>query len=219
MKKRFLIALILLLSLSTYKMQENFQLNTKLKIDEIIIENNSILQNTMIEKKLSQLYETNLFILNKKKISDGLKELNFVDSFEVKKIYPNRLKIRIFEKEPIAIIYYKDEKKYLTNKNELIDFIELEKFKQLPMVFGDREKFKILYMNLKKNKFPLDDIKKFHLFETNRWDLVTKKNQTIKLPSKDYIKSLENFIFLKDQANFEKYKIFDYRINQQLILK
>ena len=50
-------------------------------------------------------------------------------------------------------------------------------------------------------------------------DLLTKKNQTIKLPSKDYIQSLENFIFLKDQANFEKYKIFDYRINQQLILK
>ena len=219
MKKRFLIALILLLFLSTYKMQENFQLNTKLKIEEIIIENNSILQNTTIEKSLSQLYETNLFILNKKKISDELKELNFVDSFEVKKIYPNKLKIRIFEKEPVAIIHHKDEKKYFTNKTELIDFTELENFKQLPVVFGDREKFKILYLNLKKNKFPLDDIKKFYLFETNRWDLVTKKNQTIKLPSKDYIQSLENFIFLKDQANFEKYKIFDYRINQQLILK
>ena len=64
--KRFLIALILLLFLSTYKMQENFQLNTKLKIEEIVIENNSILQNTTIEKSLSQLYETNLFILNKK---------------------------------------------------------------------------------------------------------------------------------------------------------
>ena len=214
-----MIALILLLFLSTYKMQENFQLNTKLKIEEIIIENNSILQNTTIEKSLSQLYETNLFILNKKKISDELKELNFVDSFEVKKIYPNKLKIRIFEKEPIAIIYHKNEKKYFTNKTELIDFTELENFEQLPVVFGDREKFKILYLNLKKNKFPLDDIKKFYLFETNRWDLVTKKNQTIKLPSKDYIQSLENFIFLKDQANFEKYKIFDYRINQQLILK
>ena len=67
MKKRFLIALTLLLFLSTYKMQENFQFNTKLKIEKIIIENNSILPNTMIEKKLSQLYETNLFILNKKK--------------------------------------------------------------------------------------------------------------------------------------------------------
>ena len=200
-------------------MQDNFLLNTNLNIEEIIIENNSILQNTTINKSLSQLYETNLFTLNKKKISDELQKLKFVDSFEVKKIYPNKLKIRIFEKEPIAIIHHKDEKKYFTNKTELIDFTELENFKQLPVVFGDREKFKILYLSLKKNNFPLDGIKKFYLFETNRWDLVTKKNQTIKLPSKDYIKSLENFIFLKDQANFEKYKIFDYRINQQLILK
>ena len=219
MKKRFLIALLLLLFLSTYKMQENFQLNKKLNIKEIIIENNSIIQNSSIEKSLSQLYETNLLKLNKKKISNELKELNFVDGFEVKKIYPNKLKLRIFEKEPIAIIHHKDEKKYFTNKSELIDFIELEKFKQLPLVFGDGEKFEILYLNLKKNKFPLDEIKKFYLFETNRWDLVTKKNQIIKLPAKDYIKSLENFIFLKDRANFEKYKIFDYRINQQLILK
>tara|TARA_B100001121_G_scaffold242553_1_gene217025 strand:+ start:8346 stop:9005 length:660 start_codon:yes stop_codon:yes gene_type:complete len=219
MKKRFLIALLLLLFLSTYKMQENFQLNKKLNIKEIIIENNSIIQNSSIEKSLSQLYETNLLKLNKKKISNELKELNFVDGFEVKKIYPNKLKLRIFEKEPIAIIHHKDEKKYFTNKSELIDFTELEKFKQLPLVFGDGEKFEILYLNLKKNKFPLDEIKKFYLFETNRWDLVTKKNQIIKLPEKDYIKSLENFIFLKDRANFEKYKIFDYRINQQLILK
>ena len=200
-------------------MQENFQLSTNLKIEEIIIENNSILQNTTIKKSLSKLYETNLFTLNKKKISDELQELNFVDSFAVKKIYPNKLKIRIFEKKPIAIIHHKDEKKYFTNKAELIDFTEIEKFKQLPLVFGDREKFKILYLNLKKNKFPLDSIKKFYLFETNRWDLVTKKNQTIRLPAKDYIQSLENFIFLKDQDNFQKYKIFDYRINQQLILK
>ena len=53
MKKRFLIALLLLLFLSTYKMQENFQLNKKLNIKEIIIENNSIIQNSSIEKSLS----------------------------------------------------------------------------------------------------------------------------------------------------------------------
>lgn len=219
MKKRFLVALILLLFLSTYKMQDDFQLNIDLKIVEIKIENNSILEETTIKKSLSQLYNTNLFFLNKKKISNKLKELNFVDSFEVKKIYPNKLRVRIFEKEPIAIIHYNNEKKYFTNKSELVDFVELEQFKRLPLVFGERDKFKILYKNLKKKNFPLDDIKKFYLFETNRWDLVTKKNQTIKLPVKNYIQSLENFILLKDQANFGKYKIFDYRINEQLILK
>ena len=49
--------------------------------------------------------------------------------------------------------------------------------------------------------------------------LLTIKNQTIKLPISDYNISLKNFLDLKDQESFEKYKIFDYRIKDQLILK
>ena len=60
---------------------------------------------------------------------------------------------------------------------------------------------------------------KLFLFETKRWDLITIDNKTIKLPIADYDKSLENFVKLKDQTNFSKYNIFDYRIYDQLILK
>ena len=73
--------------------------------------------------------------------------------------------------------------------------------------------------NLKKVNFSITEIKTFYLFESKRWDLVTRKNQTIKLPAKNYEKNIKNFIDLKEQENFEKYKIFDYRINDQLILK
>ena len=41
----------------------------------------------------------------------------------------------------------------------------------------------------------------------------------VKLPSNDYLESLNNFLRLEIDQNFEKYKIFDYRINNQLILK
>ena len=74
-------------------------------------------------------------------------------------------------------------------------------------------------MNLKKINFPLDIIKKYSLYKTNRWDLETKNNQVIKLPSKNYLKNLENFLDLKSKNDFEKYKLFDYRISNQLILK
>ena len=89
----------------------------------------------------------------------------------------------------------------------------------MPTVFSNKENFEIFYKNLKKNNFPFDIIKKIYNFESRRWDIVTKKNQTIKLPIKNYTKSLKNFLVLKDQQNFDKYKIFDYRINDQLILK
>ena len=67
--------------------------------------------------------------------------------------------------------------------------------------------------------FPLDIIKKYTFFETNRWDLETKNKEIIKLPSRNYSKSLENFLNLKSKNDFKEYKLFDYRINNQLILK
>ena len=42
--------------------------------------------------------------------------------------------------------------------------------------------------------------------------------KTIKLPIKDYLSSLKNFMISKENSNFNNYKIFDYRIKDQLIL-
>ena len=44
-------------------------------------------------------------------------------------------------------------------------------------------------------------------------------NETIKLPIKNYDQSLMNYTNIIGKKNFQKYKIFDYRINNQLILK
>ena len=219
MKKRFLIALFFLLLLSTYNIQNKFKISSKLYINTILVENNLIIDDQTIKKKLSFLYESNIFFLKKNDLKSKLKEINFIDSFEIKKTYPNKIKIKIFEKKPIAILQDKKEKFYFTDKGNIINFIALKQFENLPVVFGDSESFKIFNNNLKKINFPNKEIKVFYLFEAGRWDLLTRKNQTIKLPIKNYEKSLENFLEIKNQVIFEKYKIFDYRIKDQLILK
>ncbi len=61
-------------------------------------------------------------------------------------------------------------------------------------------------------------IKTFYFFESGRWDLIMFDNTVIKLPIKNYVFSLENYMLSKDSDNFKKYKIFDYRIKDQLIL-
>ncbi len=219
MKKRFLIALLLLLLLSTYNIQENFKLNSKFYINNITVENNLVISEKKIRQKLSFIYKRNLFFLRDNEIRNKLNEIDFIDSYEIKKIYPNKIKIKVFEKKPIAILQNKREKKYFTSKGSLVSFIYLDEFKSLPLVFGDEKSFKTLNDELEKINFPYKEIKTFYLFETGRWDLLTIKNQTIKLPISDYNISLKNFLDLKDQASFEKYKIFDYRIKDQLILK
>ena len=219
MKKRLIIGLLLLFLFSTYNIKVNKTFFSNLQIKKITIENNKIIKEEEIKEKLSFLYETNFFFLRTKNIEKKLKEIQFIESYQIKKIYPNNLRIKIIEKKPIAIIQRMKQKKYFTDRGDLIDFRDIKKFKDLPIVFGDEKSFSTFYLNLKNINFPIEEIEKFYLFKSKRWDLLTLKNQLIKLPVKDYNKSLLNFISLKDQANFEKYEIFDYRIKDQLILK
>ena len=219
MKKRSFIALFLLIILSTYNFTLNPNFIPNLNIKKIIVKNNEIINDDEIRKKLSFLYETNILFSDFDTIEKKIKEIDFIESFKIKKVYPNEIQITIREKKPIAIIQNKKKKKYFTSKGDLIDFIDLKRFENLPLVYGDKESFAGIHNNLKSLNFPITKIKKFYLFESKRWDLLTTKNQLIKLPIENYDKSLVNFMTLKDKINFTEYKIFDYRIKDQLILK
>jgi hypothetical protein len=99
-----------------------------------------------------------------------------------------------------------------------MDFINLDNYNDLPSVFGDGKDFFSFYKDLQNIKFPTKMIKSFYHFESGRWDIIMKKNQTIKLPIKDYLSSLENYILIIGNDKFDNYKTFDYRIKDQLIL-
>ena len=218
MKKRLAIALALLVLFSTYKPQ-NITLSNKFNIKEIKIENNFILKDEEIKKDLLFLYNNNLIFLKIFEIEKHLKANSFIESFEIKKIYPNEIIIRITEKKPIVILQSRKNKYYLSENIELINFRDLDDYKNLPIVFGNKTSFKDLHKNLKTINFPLNIIKKYYLYESKRWDLETYKNKIIKLPPKNYLESLKNFISLREKNNFDKYNVFDYRIENQLILK
>ena len=218
MKKRLIIALALLLLFSTYKPQKFF-FNNKFNIKEIKIENNFIIKDVDIKRDLAFLYDVNLIFLNFTDIEKKLKNNDFIENFEIKKIYPNKLKIKIYEAKPLAILQNKKKKFYISKNFDLINYLDLENYQNLPIVFGDKKNFTILYTNLEKINFPLEIIKKYYLYETKRWDLETQNKKIIKLPIKNYIESLENFVNFKKDKNFKKYNVFDYRMNNQLILK
>ena len=218
MKKRFGIALVLLVLFSSYKPQKLFLIN-KFNIKEIKIENNIILKDLEIKKKIDFLYEKNLIFLKNENIKTALRELTFIESFEIKKIYPDKIKIKIFEKKPIAILQNKKKKFYINKKVDLINYTHLENYENLPIIFGNKESFKVLYDNLKKINFPVNEIKIYYLYDSKRWDLETHENKVIKLPYRNYNESLENFMNLRKKKNYGKYKVFDYRVKNQLILK
>ncbi len=218
MNKKFIFGILLLMLLTTFIANKKISIN-RFEIKKIIIENNEILREKELIQDLSFLYNKNIIFLNTVEIKKKLKQKSFIEGLKIKKIYPSTLKIEIFEKKPIAIIIDENKKFFLGKNNDLINYREISKHNNLPIIYGDRKKFKILFDDLKRINFPINLINKYYLYKSNRWDIEMKDKKIIKLHFSNYKKNLENFLKIKDNQNFKKYKIFDYRIENQLILK
>lgn len=218
MRKRIVISLVLFFLLTTIISKQKL-LISKFNIKEIKIENNSIVKEKDIKKLLTPIYNENLLFLKNEDIERALIQNSFIHSFKVKKKYPSTLSIKIFEAKPIGILLNKKKKYYLSEGIELIDFTNLEDYQNLPYIFGNKEAFEKLYFDLLKINFPIEIIEKYSFFEIGRWDLKTSESNIIKLPSKNYLKSLKNYLIIRKEENFKKYKVFDYRLNNQLIMK
>ena len=73
-------------------------------------------------------------------------------------------------------------------------------------------------LSILKKKISYKFNKKNNFFQSNRWDLILNDQRVIKLPSQNYNQNLKNFIKISTNRNFDKYKLFDYRLSNQLIL-
>ena len=72
---------------------------SKFNIKKIEIDNNIVLGKKELKKSLTAVYDKNLLFLRNHEIKKMLINYSFIDSFEIKKKYPNTLKIKIFEKK------------------------------------------------------------------------------------------------------------------------
>ncbi len=218
MKKSVIGFFLLFILFTTYLPNIDFNKNFNLSIKNIKVEDNFIIEDKQIIQRLRFLLQENLFFLNYQEIKNSLKNETFIDSFSIKKIYPDTLILTIKEKIPIAILQKKREKFYISDKGDLLEFKDIKIYKDLPTVLGNRKEFYTLYKNLRRIEFPIEKIKSFYYFEAGRWDLVMTENKVIKLPIKNYMFSLKNYLISTNDNSFNNYKIYDYRVKDQLIL-
>ena len=219
MKNKLIFGIALFILFSTFISQSKFTIN-KFQIKEIKIENNDILKDQELINIFSFLYSKNIIFLSLYDLKKNIDQNSFIDKIEIKKIFPDKIVIKVFEKKPIAILIDKYQKKYyLGKKIDLIEFRKILKYEHLPIVKGELENFKKLFENLIRINFPTDQVLIYRHFKVNRWNIEMIDKKILKLPEKNYTKSLINFISIKDKSNFENYKIFDYRLNNQLVLK
>ena len=150
-----------------------------------------------------------------------MKNINFLKKIEVKKKYPHTIIVKIFETEPVGILF-KDKEEYLLDSSANLIEIENKKgFTGLPNIIGnDAENNIINFLDkLKTNKFPINNIKKFSYFKIGRWDVELLDDRAIKFPYNVDSKIIKKTIELLSRKDFQNYKIIDLRIDGKIIVE
>ena len=172
-------------------------------------------------KKLNNIKGKNLLFLNRKNFQNLLDDIDFVETFEIKKIYPNKVRVEVIELEPIGVYINEQGKRYLLLKNNRLIKNYENSFTNLPEVNGEGaiENFSNFYKTIENSKFNLNLVKKYNYYATRRWDVLLNDNKLIKLPPENYNESLEKFAEIYEKSEFNKFKIFDFRIKNELIMR
>ena len=221
-KKSLFLWPILFIFLTTYYADSSKKINTKFfTVENIQIKGVIYTDFNKIKNNFDIFKGNNIIFINNEKIKRVISDFEFIKEIKLKKIYPNSIIINILEYEPLGILYKEETKFILTEKKILIKWRDLESLGDIPLVYGLNAEnfFYDFYKNI-KNIYPnMHEIKQLNYYKINRWDIILKNDKVIKLPSKNYEKSLQKFLQINEKEEFSKFKVFDFRVKDQLILK
>ena len=215
----FVSLFLILTTLSTFNPQ-NYKNNNKFfSVKNISVTNTKILNEKDIRNLFwSELKNNNILFLDLNKIKKITAKEKLISHIEIKKKYPNTIIIKIFEKEPIAIFFYNKKFYYITKDGDLINYFKSSLLNSLPNVIGSKKGFMVLFRSLEDLNFPLREVDSFRQHAIGRWDVLLKNKKLIKLPKKNFRESIQKYVKIHNDPNFEKYSVFDFRIKDQLIL-
>ena len=223
MKKKLFWWLFLFVFLTTFYLDLS-----KTNLSEFFTIKNFEIKNTentdvgLVNSKLEKFKNNNIFLINNDEIASSITDLDFVKNVGIKKIYPDKINININEYKIVAVISNNENKYMLSKEGHIIENYN-DKFNSLPIIYGKNTEnyFPYFYKLLNDVNFDLSKIKYLKYFESNRWDIFLKDGKLIKLSSdkSEAKESLTNFIAIYSDKKFEQYKIFDFRVKNQLILK
>ena len=164
----------------------------------------------------------NYSIISIKKINvGGLSDLNnLIESFHIRKVYPDILSVKINKADFLAIVNQGTNKMIIASNGKLVSLNDVDFLtRKLPFVFGKVSNE--YFINFKKiiddSKFDYKEIEEFYFHPSNRIDIKTKDGFLIKLPFKNLSEALRLASLIKKDDKFKNNKILDLRIANHII--
>ena len=177
-KIRIYFYLILFLLFSTIY---NFKLVIYLK-EIFIITNIETANNNPQIIDVNGLIDKNIFYIDKKIIEKVFLENPILKSLEVKKIYPNTLKINLIKSKPIAKLAANNDNIYFGDNGRI--FSSDETYESIPNIVGEinLEIIKKTINIINNSSIEISDIQTIKIYASKRFDFIFKNNKIIKFP-------------------------------------
>ena len=175
-------------------------------------------ESRQLKNKIKNLKLKNIFFLNKNKIKNIIELNTLIENYQILKIYPSNLYIKIKKTKLLAKIKQSGKIMLLGSNGKLSETISTNQ--KLPFIFGKPkvEEFLNFKIIIDQSKFSYDEIENFYFFPSKRWDIELKNRVILKLPNEDVKNTLDYlFEFLANQNHYNL-RIIDARINNQIIL-
>jgi len=208
----FYLFLFLLFS-TFYNTNSAMYLNSKFKI--INIEN---LNDNIKINELNYLLNNNIFNIDKKFLSYKLRNNPILGSYEIKKIYPDTIRILLVKSNPVAKFNQNKKTLYLGDNGKIFKQTQIND--QIPEIVGE---INLEYINriikiINNSSFKLNKIKVIKIYPSNRFDLIFNNSDIIKFSHNVDQKFIEDaFIFYKNNAINSK--IIDLRLKNKIITR
>ena len=210
----FFYLIIFLIFSSTHNL--NLKYNKFFIVKKIEVVGLDERDNLLLEKKLKDLIGSNIFTINKESFK-FIKSENLINSYNIKKIYPNYIKVYIESAVAISVIKYLNELVILGNNGKIIDLESLPS--NIPEVNGTNN-IKKVFETIKiinKSNFNIGNIKKIIFFPSDRIDIILKNKKKIRFPINLTIDNLNLSLQLIEDEVFNASKIIDLRIPNKVI--
>ena len=214
-KKYIFFYLIILIILSSIH-NSNFKYNNFFIIKKIEVIGLNKADNSFLENKLTNLVGSNIFVINKKSF-ELINSINLVKNYNVKKIYPNKIKVYLESAVAISVIKNSNELVILGNNGKIIDLKPLPE--NIPEVTGTSDMKKVFQTIEIFNKSDLDikNIKKINFFPSKRIDIELENEKKIRFPIDFTIDDLNFGFKVINDEKFNKLRIIDLRVPNKVI--
>ena len=172
--------------------------------------------NLLLKKKFVDFIGYNIFTLEKESFT-FINSINFIKNYNVKKIYPNQLKVYLEPAKAISVVKRFNKFVVLGNNGKIIDLENLPM--NVPKVTGIND-IKKVFQTLKtidKSNFDIKNIKKIEFFPSDRIDIVLRNKKKIRFPINYTIDNLNFALKLLDDDEYNNLKILDLRISNKII--